>query len=624
MNKEDRAKEKERLWNEVFSKKRSVPEEPTVLMGHDEAFDRLKGILQHQQDDLEQMQKEIQKDYGVTIKPTYDFDELASFLKDTTVQKEEVIEQIVQQFQYAKKFQLPRHHFVLSGAKGVGKHYLIQQIQKYFVNKQWSIHSQPHILDLSRYQSATQEQMFLQDLYVILNQNPQILVIEGYLHTDRLFLKMVEQMCLTGQIDLNKRYVMKNGIWVENQTGLDAHSLSQLNVTIPYFIFVHDGSKNRFDEVFSTPFVGQTEGHVEIVGIDEKQMQAVLHDQFQKWLIQDRFMAMDGVEAELLKHVDKTQYFNGIRELLEQLKKQYRQIQLTGPDTYQLQSKPLAFVGKNVFPLTLEVENDLSSIQMELDQMVGLTHVKEVVQEFTAHMMISKRRRQMGLKENPISLHMIFTGNPGTGKTTIARIVGKYMKQLGMLSKGNLVEVTRKDLVAQYAGQTAPKTMEVIQSAIGGILFIDEAYALYRGQQDSFGLECIDMLVKAMEDYRDELVVILAGYEKEMATFLESNSGLSSRFATKLHFEDYLPEELLKITTIMVKKMNYVLEDGVEQKLLAYYQDAYDQKQTSGNGRFVRNLVEKATLAQAKRLLSEEGDLQLLKEADFQMFNQDK
>ena len=201
---------------------------------------------------------------------------------------------------------------------------------------------------------------------------------------------------------------------------------------------------------------------------------------------------------------------------------------------------------------------------------------------------------------------MIFTGNPGTGKTTIARLVAKYLKAIGALKGGQLVEVSRGDLVGRYTGHTAPLTNSVIQSALGGVLFIDEAYSLYRGEQDSFGLEAIDTLVKGMEDHRDELVVILAGYTKEMEAFLTANSGLASRFPNKVEFPDYTADELLDITTVLAKGKGYRLDESCTFPLLGYYKrrQALDSR-TAGNGRLARNTLEKAIFNQSRRLVAE-------------------
>ena len=233
---------------------------------------------------------------------------------------------------------------------------------------------------------------------------------------------------------------------------------------------------------------------------------------------------------------------------------------------------------------------------------------------------MQQRRAAAGFKTASLSMHMIFTGNPGTGKTTIARLVAKYLKAIGALKGGQLVEVSRGDLVGRYTGHTAPLTNSVIQSALGGVLFIDEAYSLYRGEQDSFGLEAIDTLVKGMEDHRDELVVILAGYTKEMEVFLTANSGLASRFPNKVEFPDYTADELLDITTVLAKGKGYRLDESCTFPLLGYYKrrQALDSR-TAGNGRLARNTLEKAIFHQSRRLVAEpDAELDLILPSDLE------
>lgn len=249
--------------------------------------------------------------------------------------------------------------------------------------------------------------------------------------------------------------------------------------------------------------------------------------------------------------------------------------------------------------------SERSSALEELDSLVGLSKVKELVFEIYAFAEVQRRRLKAGLHEDRAVLHMIFTGNPGTGKTTVARIIGKLLAEAGLLQSGHLVEVERADLVGEYIGHTAQKTKENIKKAIGGILFIDEAYSLARGGEKDFGKECIDCIVKGMEDHAHEMVFILAGYPLEMEEFLRVNPGLRSRFPIHIQFPDYTLDELVQIAHLFLKKKDYkfspecatTLQNVIKEKLLS--------ETVPSNARMVRNLVEKAIRRQAVRLVRE-------------------
>jgi stage V sporulation protein K len=266
-------------------------------------------------------------------------------------------------------------------------------------------------------------------------------------------------------------------------------------------------------------------------------------------------------------------------------------------------------------------QDNLSQLLGELEHLVGLTKVKELVREIRAYVEISRRRAQFNLKSDNLVLHMIFYGNPGTGKTTVARILGKMLAELKVLPKGHLIEVERADLVGEFIGHTAQKCREQIKKAMGGILFIDEAYSLARGGEKDFGKEAIDTLVKAMEDYKTEIIVILAGYEKEMERFLRTNPGLRSRFPIHLHFPDYNSEELLEIAHLMVTERQYQLSVGAAEYLRHYLEEQLEAKQANfSNARLVRNIVEKAIRRQALRLVNRRlysrDELMLLRRED--------
>jgi stage V sporulation protein K len=252
------------------------------------------------------------------------------------------------------------------------------------------------------------------------------------------------------------------------------------------------------------------------------------------------------------------------------------------------------------------VEGPLADIFKELDQMIGLTNVKELVHEIYALLQIGKYRTEAGLQSNSHVYHMIFKGNPGTGKTTVARIIARMFHAMGVLGKGHFIEVERADLVGEYIGHTAVKTRELIKKAIGGVLFIDEAYSLCRGGEKDFGKEAIDCLVKGMEDQKDHFILILAGYSDEMEQFLATNPGLPSRIPIQIEFEDYSIDQLLQICELMAKEREYVL---LPQTIAKLKQVLMDEKnniwRAFSNARLVRNLLEKAIRHQAVRLLNQ-------------------
>ena len=238
----------------------------------------------------------------------------------------------------------------------------------------------------------------------------------------------------------------------------------------------------------------------------------------------------------------------------------------------------------------------------ELDALVGLSSVKEEIKTLSNFITIQQKRKEQGLKSSSVSYHCVFTGNPGTGKTTVARIVAQIYKSLGILSRGHLVETDRAGLVAEYVGQTAVKTNKIIDSALDGVLFIDEAYSLIGTGQD-YGKEAIATLLKRMEDDRDRLVVILAGYSKEMQDFINTNPGLQSRFNRYIEFPDYSAEELLQIFEKNVEKFDYKLQNEASVAMAEYFQNAIENKDANfGNARFVRNIFEKTLEKQANRL----------------------
>lgn len=281
---------------------------------------------------------------------------------------------------------------------------------------------------------------------------------------------------------------------------------------------------------------------------------------------------------------------------------------------------------KSIYENSLQADENcktLPELILELNELIGLDNVKSKVNDLISFQRIQMLRKRSGLHSQKSTLHMAFTGNPGTGKTTVARIVGRIYKQLGLLSKGHFIEVSRTDLIAGYQGQTALKVKKVIEQAKGGVLFIDEAYSLTENDHsDSYGRECLTELTKALEDYRDDLVVIVAGYTEPMNKFFDSNPGLKSRFNTFIEFGDYSSEELLSILVCLCKKNDYILSDEVSSKIKKYLNAQIEHKtENFSNGRLMRNIYDDLVMNHAKRVVSLDNPtreaLSMIIESDF-------
>lgn len=247
----------------------------------------------------------------------------------------------------------------------------------------------------------------------------------------------------------------------------------------------------------------------------------------------------------------------------------------------------------------------LKEIEEELGSLVGMQQMKRMIKEIYAWIYVNKKREEVGLKAKKQALHMMFKGNPGTGKTTVARLIGKLFHKMNVLSKGHLIEAERADLVGEYIGHTAQKTRDLIKRAQGGILFIDEAYSLGRGGEKDFGKEAIDTLVKHMEDKQHEFILILAGYSREMDFFLTLNPGLHSRFPLVIDFPDYTIDQLMEIAGRMLVEREYAFSREAEKKLRDHliWVKSILSPMSFSNGRYVRNIIEKSIRSQAMRLL---------------------
>jgi len=631
MNKHE---EKERLYKEVLSKRRDFTtpstKEVKQLKGSNDALEELQQILTNQQKELEELQKEIDvdqlahdlhEDYGVTDnQPNKElFEDIEKKLNNNIKGQEEGIKSLIQGFRRPYVLNTNKKNtIILHGNSGTFKHESLQLLVEELYSHNLINDKSVSTLDMSLY-SSTSNQIFIQDLYKKLNDSSSILCIENFDKGFANYLRMISDLSINGYVQLDKRYVAKEGVLVENQTGLVKNTIDRLNNPSKYLVLICEGKISKVIDAFGNDFMNNIHDICEFKVLSDDDYNQLISNKLSKLIEKVKELKLnltidEDVNEYIFKVFNKEDGIHGIDSILNTLYVSISDLVLKN----NLMSDCKIFIDndqlllkneENTYPLSKNDDSNLEEINKELDEIVGLKEVKEYIYSLQSHILMQEKRRQQGLITSDVNKHMIFTGNPGTGKTTIARLISRYMKAIGALSQGQLVEVTRADLVAQYVGQTAPLTLKVIKSALGGVLFIDEAYSLYRGEQDSFGLECIDMIVKAMEDYRDDLIVILAGYDKEMEGFLESNSGLKSRFPNIIHFPDYTGEELYQIACIQAKSKGYVLSDDIHDYLVEYFNNIQSKKaREAGNGRLARNVIEDAILNQSKRIININSD----------------
>ncbi len=498
-------------------------------------------------------------------------------------------------------------------------------------------------IDLSAYAAPGSEKLFAQDLYTALKSGASSILFQGYAKCHPSVLPMAAALFTTGSVPLPGRYAEQKGLLVEVGTALAPGAVSRLSAGGKYLFLLTGEDSSRLAGAFGGNFVAGLDDVLRTGDFSPESLEQIaryrLEDLcrrgekqlgFQLDFEEEAVRVLAGAytkEEGAAAIVGKAQaLYKAMSE--EKLRKSLRP-QLKAQVRAEGGALTVSYQGENISgvialraPEEEAQARELQAIKEELAGIVGLGSVKEHILSLEDNFKIQQLRRQRGLKAELPSMHMIFTGNPGTGKTTVARIVSRYLKAIGALTGGQLVEVSRADLVGQYVGHTAPLTQKAIQSAMGGVLFIDEAYSLYRGRDDSFGLEAIDALVKGMEDHRDKLVVILAGYSREMEEFLSANSGLRSRFPNIIEFPDYTPEELLEITKSIVAGMGYRLDPACEAPLLEEYRRAQllGDPRVNGNGRMARNKAEAAVIACSRRNMKApdaERDLELLLPEDF-------
>ena len=587
-------------------------------------------------EDSRKMLRDLEED-GLLAKGTADakpehlgsFEGLADEVKKTVLGQDAFVEGVARAmrrpFVLGTEPPAARNVVLLCGGAGTGRHFALTETARCMAARGLLRSDQIASLDLALYPNSGAEKLFLQDLYAALYAPGEIVVFEHYESCYPGFLKTISDLAVKGSAPLSSRYLVnKEGILVDAGTALAPGAVSRIDPRGKYLIFFSNKGREAMADHFGAAFVSALGDVCTTTPFAREDLAALAAQQLNALArkMQTRLGLTLSAGADVRDHVAaRCTPEQGAAGLAACCDKMFRALseyclqtdkKLTGTVTLTARPDGIDFQLGNAAPARLfdllpaAYTGAVDEIKRELDELVGLAPVKEYVFGLADNIQVQQRRAAAGFKTASLSMHMIFTGNPGTGKTTIARLVARYLKAIGALKGGQLIEVGRGDLVGRYTGHTAPLTNSVIESALGGVLFIDEAYSLYRGEQDSFGLEAIDTLVKGMEDHRDELVVILAGYTKEMETFLTANSGLASRFPNKIEFPDYTADELLDITTVLAKGKGYRLAESCTFPLLGYYKrrQALDSR-TAGNGRLARNTLEKAIFNQSRRLVAE-------------------
>ena len=580
------------------------------------------------------------------VKPEHlgSFEGLAAEVKQTVLGQDAFVDSVVRAmrrpFVLGTEAPAARNVILLTGGAGTGRHFALEETARCMAARGLLQSDRIATLDLALYPNSGAEKLFLQDLYAALHAPGEILAFEHYESCYPGFLKTLSDLAVKGSAPLSSRYLVnKEGILVDAGTALAPGAVSRIDPCGKYLIFYSHKGREALADKFGAALVSALGDVCETASYTREDLAALAAQQLNALAqkIRTRLGLTLSAGADVRDYVAAqctTQ--KGAAGLSACTDRIFRALSeyclrtdetLTGTVTLTAGPEGVLFrlndgADQPLFDLLpAAYTGALDAIRAEINELVGLAPVKEYVFGLADNLQVQQRRAAAGLKTASLSMHMIFTGNPGTGKTTIARLVARYLKAIGALKGGQLVEVTRADLVGRYVGHTAPLTNQVIQSALGGVLFIDEAYSLYRGGEDSFGLEAIDTLVKGIEDHRDDLVVILAGYSKEMALFLTANSGLASRFPNQIEFPDYTGAELLAITQSIAKSKGYRLDDACAMPLVAFFDRRQSENAAeNGNGRMARNTLEKAILNQSKRLVADaDAALDLLLPGDFEL-----
>ncbi|MEI3613563.1 AAA family ATPase [Pseudogracilibacillus sp. SO30301A] len=495
------------------------------------------------------------------------------------------------------------------------------------------------VIDLAQYSSDGGNMLstFLLDIYHAFNSSGHVTVFKNVDQCPQDLRLQMNQLVTEGRIRLDGRYHYQNGSLHKVEGMLVSGSFDSIEATDQYILFHTYGKLEDGLHIFTNTSQSKITTKLAIDPLTQDESLQLFKNFFDEHikLLQNNLGVDIIVELYSFQQAAHAKFVTdgavGLKLFVYQIFQKINdyfvqhadQIHAQWEIIYQMQQ--VCIKNEDMFVELFRMQEEgksLKKIEKEIEELIGLEEVKQSLKELKIYLESRTRRAQRGADSDLISLHILFKGNPGTGKTTVARLLAEYLKAVGYLSEGHLIEVDRSGLVAEYIGQTATKTMGKIEAAMGGVLFIDEAYALARGGENDFGKEAIDTLVKAMDDYRGKFVVIFAGYPEEMDGLLEMNPGLQSRISHSFFFNDYTSAQMVNISELVAKSQGYVIEQRVKQLLPEHFEGFQIQGKTdSGNGRLARRVIEDAITKQAVRTMQEtnlsDEELNLLLLEDF-------
>ena len=599
---------KEKLRQELLEKTFSRNNKSTSMSSFS---NNLESILEYQkkqleelkstalEKDIERINKEIEKDFGIKYETTKS-EEVFTSNSIEDIEKElnkkwhydETIHDVLNFVSKSKVLERNESSLLIYNYRNIED--ILKDCAAYLYQNQHINSSNISKVDFSN--SSSKIEIFYQDMYNCLYGDSQIIIFDHIECLPIAFSQSMLSLLKDKKIPLMNRYIESQGLLKETNNQLVKGAISELTWKNKYILLLCHTSLNDFTDKYGTPLVKSIDECIEFKKLNDHDKKEYILGK----LIEFKDRVQRQLKVDIKENLVEFLSYDTVDIVLDDLFEEL--VEYKFEDCIELvceNHKIYLLLNNEKIECLKQDESNFERIDAQLQSLVGLDNIKEYLYSLKTYYKAIQKRKAQGKKASDVSKHMIFTGNPGTGKTTVARILAQYLKASDILESGHLIEVTRKDLVGQYVGHTAVLTSQVISSALGGVLFIDEAYSLYRGQNDSFGLEAIDTLVKCMEDYRDNLVVILAGYEKEMNEFLTANSGLRSRFANILEFNDYNGEQLYEIAVSNANKNDYIIDENAKEELIKILQDKNEIE--GGNGRLARTFVEKAMIQHSLR-----------------------